>query len=115
MSCGPETTGTRVPSVAELREALEDVHDAHIPVSLRRMGMVRDIDISDCGVVRIELCIPCMGCPGVGLMKDQVRDRLLQINGVTKVEIDEGMHLSWSRDQIDDEVRHLMRINGLQT
>ena len=55
-------------------QALEAVHDPHVPVSLRRMGMLREIDVSQDGVVNVQVCIPCMGCPGVGMLRENVRE-----------------------------------------
>ena len=48
-----------LPSKAEIMQALESVHDPHVPVSLHRMGMLREIEISEDGVVNIQVCIPC--------------------------------------------------------
>ena len=64
------TEATILPSKEDVVEALEAVHDPHVPVSLRRMGMLREIDIADDGVVTVQVCIPCMGCPGAGMLRE---------------------------------------------
>ena len=51
------TEATILPSKEDVVEALEAVHDPHVPVSLRRMGMLREIDIADDGVVTVQVCI----------------------------------------------------------
>lgn len=94
--------------------ALEAVNDPHVPVSLRRMGMLRDVDVGEDGVVTIQLCIPCLGCPGVSMLHAQVREAVMKLPGVTDVRMAEGWHLPWSRDMIEPEVRDLMRVNGIQ-
>ena len=95
-------------------QALESVHDPHVPVSLRRMGMLREIDISQDGVVIVQVCIPCMGCPGVGMLRENVREAVLALPGVTGVNIEEGWHLPWSREMIEPDVQDMMRVNGIQ-
>ena len=49
------TEATTLPSREDVVEALEAVHDPHVPVSLRRMGMLRDIEIADDGSVIVQV------------------------------------------------------------
>ncbi|MGH3098782.1 MAG: metal-sulfur cluster assembly factor [Streptosporangiales bacterium] len=94
--------------------ALEDVHDAHVPVSLRRMGMLDDVRVDSDGGVEVRICIPCMACPAASFLSSRIEDVLLALDGVTRVDVDEGWHLSWDRDSVDAEARSLMRTNGIQ-
>jgi len=108
------TDAATLPSQQDVTDALEAVHDPHVPVSLRRMGMLRDIDIGEDGVVRVQVCIPCMGCPGAGMIRESVREAVLPLPGVTDVLVEEGWFLPWSRDMIEPEVQEEMRANGIQ-
>jgi metal-sulfur cluster biosynthetic enzyme len=99
---------------AKVRAALETVNDPHIPVSLRRMGMLREIEIGADGVVRVQLCVPCLGCPGLGMLHDRITAAVLALAGVSRVVIDEGFHLRWTRDMVEPRTRQLMRDNGIQ-
>lgn len=98
---------------ADVVTALEDVHDAHVPVSLRAMGMLSDVSV-DGGGVRVEVCMPCMGCPAAAYLTDRIRERVSQVDGVTSVDVDLGWHLTWDRDTVDAEARELMRMHGIQ-
>ena len=103
-----------MPSKEDIMQALESVHDPHVPVSLRRMGMLREINITQDGIVNVQVCIPCMGCPGVGMLRENIRDAVITLPGVTDVIVEEGWHLQWSRDMIEPEVQEMMRVNGIQ-
>ena len=103
-----------LPSKEDVEKALEAVHDPHVPVSLRRMGMLREIEIGEDGTVTVQVCIPCMGCPGVGMLRENVREAVLAVPGVKQVNVEEGWHLPWSRDMIEPEVQDMMRQNGIQ-
>jgi metal-sulfur cluster biosynthetic enzyme len=100
-------------TIDQIRDALEDVNDPHVPVSLRKMGMLRDITTTD-GVVYVQLCIPCLGCPGISMLRDRIEEAILPLEGVRKVEIENGFFLPWSRDMVDNETKTLMRTNGIQ-
>lgn len=93
--------------------ALEDVHDAHVPVSLRAMGMLSDVQVEG-GHVRVELCLPCMACPAASYLTSRVRERLLALGGVTTVEVAVAWHVPWNRDSVDPSARSLMRAHGIQ-
>ena len=103
-----------MPSKEDIMQALEAVHDPHVPVSLRRMGMLREINITQDGIVNVQICIPCMGCPGVGMLRENIREAVITLSGVTDVIVEEGWHLQWSRDMIEPEVQDMMRVNGIQ-
>ncbi len=108
------TETTSLPSREAVADALEAVNDPHVPASLRRMGMLREIDISDDGVVSVQICIPCMGCPGAGMLRESVREAVMKVPGVADVVVEEGWHLPWSREMIDPDVQEMMRANGIQ-
>jgi ATP-binding protein involved in chromosome partitioning len=108
------TDSTTLPTRDDVIEALEAVHDPHVPVSLRRMGMLRDITVGSDGVVTVQICIPCMACPGAGMLRETIREAVSALPGVQEVVIEEGWHLPWSRDMIEPEVQDMMRANGIQ-
>jgi metal-sulfur cluster biosynthetic enzyme len=98
----------------DVRRALDDVKDPHIPVSLERMGMLRDVTVGADGHVSIELAIPCLACPGVEMLKDEIVRAVGGVNGATGVTIDEGWHHEWHVNMIDREAQQLMRSYGIQ-
>lgn len=107
------TTAISTAARDEAVAALEDVHDAHVPVSLRAMGMLSDVQV-DGGHVRVELCLPCMACPAASYLASQVRERLLMLDGVTSAEAEIAWHVPWNRDSVDPGARSLMRAHGIQ-
>jgi metal-sulfur cluster biosynthetic enzyme len=98
----------------EVRRALDSVKDPHIPVSLERMGMLRDVAVDTDGHVTVELAIPCLACPGVEMLKNDIVRAVGDVAGATGVTIDEGWHHEWHVDMIDPEAQHLMRSYGIQ-
>lgn len=114
MSTSGTILANSAPTEQSVRAALEAVHDPHVPVSLRRMGMLREVEVTPDGVVRVQLCVPCLGCPGLSMLHDRVEEAVGALAGVRRVEIDEGFHLRWSREMVEPEARQLMRDNGIQ-
>ena len=82
----------------EVREALKEVLDPEYPISLVDLGLIRGIEV-DGFTAKIKLTYTCMGCPATDMIQDDIRDRLLQMEGIEEVEIEEVWD-SWSRKNI---------------
>jgi metal-sulfur cluster biosynthetic enzyme len=82
----------------EVREALKEVLDPEYPISLVDLGLIRGVEV-DGSTARIKLTYTCMGCPATDMIQDDIKDRLLQMEGIEEVEIEEVWD-SWSRKDI---------------
>jgi metal-sulfur cluster biosynthetic enzyme len=107
---GRGTVGVRE---ALIREALGRVNDPHIPIGIDRLGMVRGVDVADDGSVVVHVGIPCLGCPGVSMLKQAVRDSVAGVPGVTAVSVEEAWEHEWTADMVDAEARVHMRRYGI--
>ena len=82
----------------EVREALTEVLDPEYPISLVDLGLIRGVEV-DGSTARIKLTYTCMGCPATDMIQDDIRERLLRMEGIEEVEIEEIWD-SWSRKNI---------------
>jgi metal-sulfur cluster biosynthetic enzyme len=82
----------------EVREALKEVLDPEYPISLVDLGLIRGVEV-DGSSARIKLTYTCMGCPATDMIQDDIRERLLRMEGIEEVEIEEVWE-SWSRENI---------------
>jgi metal-sulfur cluster biosynthetic enzyme len=96
---------------ALVRAALAEVLDPEYPVSLVDLGLVRGVEI-DGPVVLVELAYCSLGCPGIELIEDDVRERLLELDGVERVEVREVFE-RWTRRDISTRGLRLLRTSGV--
>lgn len=103
------------PGVREalVREALGRVNDPHIPIGIDRLAMVRGVEVADDGSVVVQLGIPCLGCPGVSMLKQAVCDAVAGVPGVCAVSVEEAWEHEWTADMVDAEARVHMRRYGI--
>ncbi len=101
-------------SRVEILDRLETVNDPHVPVSLRRMGMLQAIDVSDDGAVEIALVVPCLGCPAVEFLREQVRAVATDVAGVSDVRVEVSWGAHWRREDVDPQAHPMLRQFGLQ-
>ena len=79
-------------------EALKEVLDPEYPISLVDLGLIRGVEVEG-STARIKLTYTCMGCPATDMIQDDIRERLLRVEGIEEVEIEEVWD-SWSRENI---------------
>ena len=89
---------TKVRTEEEVRDALREVLDPEYPISLVDLGLIRGIEVRG-AKAEIKLTYTCMGCPAMDMIQDDVRERLLEMDGIDEVEI-EVVWPTWSREDI---------------
>jgi metal-sulfur cluster biosynthetic enzyme len=94
-----------------IRAALEDVLDPEYPVSVVDLGLVRGIEVRD-SAVRVDVAFCSLGCPCIELIEDDIRERLLQLDGVEHVEVREVFD-HWTRRDISARGLKLLHAGGV--
>ena len=68
-------------------ELMRGVVDPELGSNLVELGMARDVQVSDEGLVRVEIALTTSGCPLRAQIQRDVKARLESLPGVTKVRI----------------------------
>ena len=111
-AAGPLDAGQAVE--ARLWNALREVEDPEIPVSVVGMGLIVSLAWRPGGrVAAIELTFTAMGCPATDFIEDDIRERLLAEPDVDAVEIEIVWDPVWTRSRIREEARATMRSLGI--
>jgi metal-sulfur cluster biosynthetic enzyme len=82
----------------DVRDALREVYDPEYPISLVDLGLIRGIEVEG-SRAEVKLTYTCMGCPAMDMIQDDVRDRILKMDGIDEVVI-EVVWETWSRKDI---------------
>ena len=99
---------------ARLWEALQDVEDPEIPISVVGMGLIVSLAYrQDERAVDVELTFTAMGCPAMEFIEDDIRERLLAEPDVDDVRIEVVWDPVWTRGRIREEARARMRELGI--
>lgn len=93
-------------------DALRDVTDPEIPISVVDMGLIVDLAQHD-GIVEIKLTFTAMGCPAMEFIMDDIRERLLHEPGVERVNIEIVWEPVWTKARLSEEGIEIMRTWGI--
>ncbi|HEX5570533.1 MAG TPA: metal-sulfur cluster assembly factor, partial [Ktedonobacterales bacterium] len=85
-----------------LWDALREIEDPEIPISLVDMGLIVAVALRD-GVARVTLTLTAMGCPATEFITDDIRARLLREPGVEAVEIEIVWEPVWTKARLSEE------------
>ncbi|GAC1565084.1 MAG: iron-sulfur cluster assembly protein [Ktedonobacteraceae bacterium] len=97
---------------AALWDALRDVTDPEIPISVVDMGLIVDLTQHD-GTVNVKLTFTAMGCPATEFIMDDIRTRLRREPGVNEVRIDVVWEPVWTKARLSEEGIEIMRSWGI--
>jgi metal-sulfur cluster biosynthetic enzyme len=97
---------------ARLWQALQDVEDPEIPVSVVNLGLIVSISYAD-GVADVQMTFTAMGCPAMDFIQEDIRARLLREPDVHDVRIEVVWDPVWTRARIREEARATMRKLGV--
>ncbi len=99
---------------AAIWAALDDVKDPEIPpVSVVDMGMVSLVAVDDAGRVRIEMTPTFVGCPALDIIRRDVTQRIIQVDGVAGVAVAFVFDPPWTSERITDQGRQRLASFGI--
>lgn len=98
---------------AAIWAALDDVRDPEIPpVSVVDLGMVRDVAL-DGGRVSVAMMPTFVGCPALEIIRRDVTQRLMQVEGVAGVEVSFVFDPPWTSERITEQGRERLKSFGI--
>lgn len=100
------------PETAALWQALRDVLDPEIPVSVVDLGLICDIR-RDGADVEVDVTFTSTACPAVGFIKDDIRQRLLREADVDRVRVVETWEVNWTASRVSRDGKQEMRLYGI--
>ncbi len=83
----------------QVYEALKDVYDPEIPVSVLDLGLIYDVKIID-DWVGVKMTLTTPGCGMGGAISNQVRERVLNIQGVHECDVRIVWNPQWSPEMM---------------
>jgi FeS assembly SUF system protein len=86
-------------------EALKTVYDPEIPVNIYELGLIYDLQVTSEGAVLVKMTLTAPNCPVAEILPNQVKQRILSVDGVTSAKIDLVFEPPWDRDKMSDAAK----------
>ena len=95
-----------------LWDALREVMDPEIPISLVDLGLIYDVR-QEGATVEVDLTFTATACPCMAFIHFDIQDRLQREPGVDHVEVNEVWTPAWTKARITAEGRETLRTFGV--
>lgn len=114
---GETTTPPRTGEGATGREravwdALYEVNDPEMPISVVDLGLVYDVEVDDEAAV-VDFTLTYSGCPAKDMLLEDVEAAVEDVDGVDDVRIELVWSPEWSQEMITEAGREELREYGL--
>ncbi|MFL6350551.1 MAG: DUF59 domain-containing protein [Bryobacteraceae bacterium] len=86
-------------------EALKTVYDPEIPVNIYELGLIYDVQATSEGDVVVRMTLTAPNCPVAEILPNQVRERILGIDGLKSAKIDLVFEPPWDREKMSDAAK----------
>ena len=97
----------------EVLAILDTVPDPEVPVlSVRELGIVRDVEVSHANAVTVTVTPTYSGCPAIAVIEQDIR-AALHAAGILDVDLRTTYAPPWTTDWIGAEARAKLRAYGI--
>lgn len=87
-------------------ELLKTVYDPEIPVDIYNLGLIYKIDFdAETNELHVDMTFTAPGCPAVDFMLEDVRQKLLGIKEVEKLDLQVVYEPAWTQDMMSEEAK----------
>jgi metal-sulfur cluster biosynthetic enzyme len=98
--------------IERIWQALREVEDPEIPVSLVDMGLIVSVGYED-RTAKLTITYTAMGCPAMDMIQDDIRRRVLREPGIDRVDIAVTWEPAWTRKRLSEDAKTAMRELGI--
>ena len=86
--------------IAEIKK----IYDPEIPVNIYELGLIYDVSIIEKDV-KVKMTLTTPNCPVAESLPKEVKDSIMQINGVDKVDLDLVWEPPWDKSMMSESAK----------
>jgi len=88
--------------------ALKQVKDPEIPINIVDLGLVYRLDISDDGVVDMDMTLTTLGCPAAPQILEAARLAVESVEGVREARVNLVCMPPWTPDRMSERAKRAL-------
>lgn len=85
-------------------EALKECYDPEIPVNIVDLGLIYDVRVNS-SKIEIDMTLTAPGCPMSAVISGGVKERLLELDGISDVLVNMVWEPAWTPDKMSEDAR----------
>lgn len=102
----PETASAEYVITQKAIEMLKTVFDPEIPVNIYDLGLIYKIDYTEEDkTLHVDMTLTAPSCPAADFIMEDVRQKLMSIEGPEKVDLRLVFEPVWSQEMMSEEAK----------
>lgn len=89
--------------------ALSEVYDPEIPISIVDMGLIYRVDVDEDNNVDVDMTMTTRGCPMHSMITLQARKRIEKMDDVGSVKVNLVWDPPWSPELVSQKIKEQMQ------
>ena len=83
---------------------IKKIYDPEIPVNIYELGLIYDVSIAE-KVVKVKMTLTSPNCPVAESLPKEVKDSIMQIDGVDEVDLDLVWEPPWDKSMMSESAK----------
>ena len=86
--------------IAEIKK----IYDPEIPVNIYELGLIYDVSVKDKNI-KVKMTLTSPNCPVAESLPKEVKDSIMEIKGVDKVDLDLVWEPPWDKSMMSESAK----------
>ena len=84
---------------------IKKIYDPEIPVNIYELGLIYDIKVDKENNVKVNMTLTTPNCPVAESLPKEVKDSIMEIKEVNKVDLDLVWDPPWDKDMMSESAK----------
>ena len=96
----------------EVWQALAEVMDPELPVSIVDMGLIYDVRVQEARV-EVDMTFTAIACPAMEMLTTDVSDKINMLSGVSNSRVNVVWNPPWTKSKMTPQGREILESFGI--
>ena len=84
---------------------IKKIYDPEIPVNIYELGLIYDIKVENKNTAKVKMTLTSPNCPVAESLPKEVKDSIMQVEGIDKVDLDLVRDPPWDKTMMSDSAK----------
>ena len=84
---------------------IKKIYDPEIPVNIYELGLIYDIKVENKNTAKVKMTLTSPNCPVAESLPKEVKDSIMQVEGIDKVDLDLVWDPPWDKDRMSEAAK----------
>ena len=89
----------------EIIEEIRKIYDPEIPVNIYELGLIYNVKVENNNTAKIIMTLTSPNCPVAESLPKEVKDSVMQVEGIEKVDLDLVFEPEWNKDMMSEAAK----------